>query len=145
MIESCNSREPRTATSSLRSRSGPDASRPGARRRCDDAAREAVMSATIEREQAGVELAHFIRQQAGEQNSITALAEGIPQIVWTARPDGWIEFCNRRCLEYLGVALEQIRGWDWQSVIHPADVPVSLERWRHALASGNVFEVEYRI
>ena len=103
------------------------------------------MSATIEREQAVGELAHFIRQQAGEQNSITALAEAIPQIVWTARPDGWVEFCNQRCLEYLGMALEQIRGWDWQSVIHPADVPVSLERWRHALTSGDVFEIEYRI
>jgi PAS domain-containing protein len=43
------------------------------------------------------------------------------------------------------MALEQIRGWDWQSVIHPADAPVVLDRWRHALASGDVFEVEYRI
>src|SRR5712672_2093320 len=79
-----HSREPRGTSSSPRSRPGTDASPPRARRRCDDAGREAVMSATIEREQAVGELARFLRQQAGEgeQDPVTALAEAIPQIVW---------------------------------------------------------------
>ena len=35
------------------------------------------------------------------------LAESIPQIIWTARPDGWLDYYNRRWYEYTGMTAEQ--------------------------------------
>jgi len=42
--------------------------------------------------------------------------------VWSTRPDGSVDFVNRRWLESTGLAMEDALGWDWGSVIHPDDL-----------------------
>ena len=81
--------------------------------------------------------------QAGEQ-LYRVLAEAIPQIVWTSRPDGWIDYYNQRWFEYTGMTLEQTQGWGWQPVVHPDDLLNSVERWRASVQTGATYEVEYR-
>ncbi|MDP8911588.1 MAG: PAS domain S-box protein [Actinomycetota bacterium] len=72
------------------------------------------------------------------------LADAMPQIVWTSRPDGSVEYFNRQWFELTGMTLEQTQGWGWQPVLHPDDLGQTLARWRQSLATGEVYENETR-
>ena len=72
------------------------------------------------------------------------LAEAIPQIVWTAEPDGYLDYYNQRWYDYTGLTLEETRGWGWKPVIHPDDLDRCVERWTNAVMTGDHYEVEYR-
>jgi diguanylate cyclase (GGDEF)-like protein/PAS domain S-box-containing protein len=73
------------------------------------------------------------------------LADAIPMIIWTARADGSIDFCNHRWNDYSGVDSRQSLADGWQSVLHPEDAPANAEKWRQAVASGQPYETEYRL
>ena len=73
-----------------------------------------------------------------------ALADSMPQIVWTARPDGYFDYYNRRWFEYTGMTMEQTEGWGWQPVLHPEDVELCLRTWSNAVVTGRGYEIEYR-
>jgi PAS domain S-box-containing protein len=47
------------------------------------------------------------------------LAHSVPQLVWMADDTGALLWFNRRCFEYTGLTLEELRGWEWQRVVHP--------------------------
>jgi PAS domain S-box-containing protein len=81
--------------------------------------------------------------EASEQH-YRALADAMPQVVWTARADGYIDYYNRRWYEYTGLTFEQTRGWGWQPVLHPDDVERALRSWATAVADGDVYQIEYR-
>jgi PAS domain S-box-containing protein len=82
--------------------------------------------------------------RASEQRFRT-LAESIPQLVWTARPDGHIEWYNRRWYEYTGTTPEEVEGWGWERVHDPAVLPQVLERWKRSLATGEPFNMVFPI
>ena len=75
-----------------------------------------------------------------------ALGDAMPQLVWTAHPDGELEYLNRRWIEYTGVTLSLLRerGPD-VGVVHPDDLAETWERWKTALASATPYEMEYRL
>ena len=62
--------------------------------------------------------------------------DAIPGLVWSALPDGYVDFLNQRWLEYTGLAFAQATGWGWQAAICPEDLPGLVARWRDILASG---------
>ncbi len=82
-------------------------------------------------------------REAQEQQRL--LTEAIPQQVWTARPDGGLDFVNGRVVEYFGRSREENIGSGWLGVVHPDDVATAVERWTGALASGQPYEVEFRL
>jgi len=74
------------------------------------------------------------------------LAESIPQQVWTATPNGDLDFVNQRVLEYFGVGRHaDLLGQAWISYVHPDDAERSRERWRQSLRTGDPYEVEFRL
>jgi len=73
------------------------------------------------------------------------IAETIPQIVWSARPDGSDEFHNGRASEYSGLDRSQLAGSGWQAIVHPEDLAACLEAWDKAVAAGQPFSFEYRL
>jgi PAS domain S-box-containing protein len=73
------------------------------------------------------------------------LSEAIPQQVWTARPDGSLDYVNQRVVEYFGLPSEKLIGQQWQEVIHPDDLPECLERWATARETHQPYEVEFRL
>jgi PAS domain S-box-containing protein len=74
------------------------------------------------------------------------LAESIPQQVWTALPNGDLDFVNRRVLDYFGAARQsELLGSAWLAAVHPDDARRSQERWRHSLRTGDPYEVEFRL
>lgn len=74
-----------------------------------------------------------------------ALAESIPQQVWTSNSTGLFEFANNRVLEYFGVSKAELLRSGWTQFVHPDDLPRSLEAWNRALDTGALFEIEFRL
>lgn len=73
------------------------------------------------------------------------LSEALPQQLWTALPDGRLDFVNRRVLDYFGRGMQQMLADGWQDVVHPDDLATCLQRWTHSLATGEPYEVEFRL
>jgi PAS domain S-box-containing protein len=73
------------------------------------------------------------------------LADAIPQIVWTAEPDGTIDFFNNRWFEYTGLTVEQTLHGGWSLLIHPDDREKYMKEWRRALEEGDTYETEFRL
>jgi PAS domain S-box-containing protein len=71
------------------------------------------------------------------------MLDGIPQLAWTAEPDGYIFWFNQRWYDYTGTTAEQTKGWDWQGVHDPEILPKVLDRWKAAIADGTPFEMEF--
>ncbi len=63
--------------------------------------------------------------------------DSVPQIVWTAGPDGTIDYFNRRFHEYTGMTVEDARNGGWLTAIHPDDQTRSAERMREAIETGD--------
>ncbi len=73
------------------------------------------------------------------------LAEAIPVQIWTAQPNGALDYVSQRVADYFGTTVEQVLGEGWQNVIHPEDLPSVVERWTGSLATGTPYEVEFRL
>ncbi|MGA3091014.1 MAG: PAS domain-containing protein [Terriglobales bacterium] len=73
------------------------------------------------------------------------LLEALPRLVWTASPDGEVEFLNQRWRQYTGLGLEEASGCRWQAAIHPEDLPTLVERWRFIRTSGSGGDMEARL
>ena len=73
------------------------------------------------------------------------LANAIPVHVWTATPDGALDYVSDRTAASLGRPAEQIVGEGWLDVLHPDDVAPTTERWLRSLRTGESYEVEFRL
>ena len=103
------------------------------------------------RKRAEEERAQLIREQAARaaaeasEGHYRSLAEAIPQIVWTARADGQVDYHNQRFFDYTGLSEAESLGRDaWRPILHPEDGETCRARWNQSLATGEVFEVESR-
>ena len=99
----------------------------------------AIIRDITERKKADAEKA--LRQT---EQSFHALTEAIPQMVWTAAPDGALTYYNQRWHDYTGMSFEQTRGWGWKPVLHPDDLSRTLDRWTEAVRTGGNYQIEYR-
>lgn len=71
------------------------------------------------------------------------LADFVPQIVWTARPDGTVDYYNKKWYEITG-ARETTGEQSWVGILHPEDVGPSLTAWYRSVEKGIPYEAEYR-
>lgn len=74
-----------------------------------------------------------------------ALTEAIPQMVWTARKDGAMEYFTQQWLDYTGLSLAESQGDGWQRAVHPHDLPDLAQGWGAVLDVGVEFEIECRL
>ncbi|HEY3322251.1 MAG TPA: PAS domain S-box protein [Planctomycetota bacterium] len=72
------------------------------------------------------------------------LADSMPQIVWTARPDGFTDYFNSKWYESVRAEPGQLGLEAWQRFTHPDDLPRALERHRQSLQTGQPAEFECR-
>lgn len=68
----------------------------------------------------------------------------IPGLVWSARPDGYVEYHNQRWIDYTGLTMEEANGWGWRVAIHPEDLPGLQAHWHSLLTAGQAGEGEAR-
>ncbi len=90
------------------------------------------------------DLKNAFRAVEEERERFRFMAESMPQKIWTARPDGNVDYFNRQWADFTGMALEEMREVQWRQFVHPDDLEVSLTQWRASLASGEPYHVEHR-
>lgn len=73
------------------------------------------------------------------------LADSMPQIVWTATPEGSIDYFNKKWNEFTGDEKEEILQDSWRNMIHPDDLPGFVRRLRQSLRTGKALQVEFRL
>jgi formate hydrogenlyase transcriptional activator len=84
-------------------------------------------------------------RQESDSVDVQVLVDSIPALIHTAKPDGYLDYFNKPWLEYLGVTLDKVTGWNWTAFVHPEDVEGIVAKWRACLATGEIFEYETRV
>ena len=54
------------------------------------------------------------------------ILDALPAMVWTALPDGRLEFVNHRWSDYTGQRLDESDSWAWQAAVHSDDLPLGI-------------------
>ncbi|MDF1504744.1 ATP-binding protein [Roseisolibacter sp. H3M3-2] len=89
---------------------------------------------------------------AGPGADFRAMAELMPQLVWSTTPDGYHDYFNARWYAYTGMPRpddpggehETGQGWNWKEFLHPDDYDRAQAVWAHSLQTGESYEIEYR-
>jgi len=72
------------------------------------------------------------------------IADAMPQKVWTADAAGRMDYFNKTWLDYTGLPFEELKDTGWEKVIHPDDAEKNRLQWKHAVETGEDFELEDR-
>jgi PAS domain S-box-containing protein len=98
-----------------------------------------------ERTWSAVERLRAEAQSRAREVQFRQLAEAMPNHVWTSKPDGLLDWFNRRVYEFSGAKTGELDGQGWASIVHPDDVAAAAERWGVALERGESYETEFRL
>jgi two-component system sensor histidine kinase/response regulator len=73
------------------------------------------------------------------------LAEALPQLVWTAAPDGACDYFSMQWTQHTGVPEDRLLGWQWMETLHPDDREPTRRFWLDSVAGRSPYDVEYRV
>jgi len=73
------------------------------------------------------------------------LADLVPQIIWTGRPDGYIDYYNKRWYEYTGFDENEFGDSSWVPILHPDDAPIVTKHWYQSVQTGTSYQLEFRL
>lgn len=76
--------------------------------------------------------------------SFRQLADSMPTIVWTARPDGYRDYYNQRWYELTGLSADSDVNQSWEEILHPDDQEACGDAWERAIKTGQPYRMEYR-
>ena len=79
------------------------------------------------------------------ESGLRLIVNNTPALIYSARPDGHIDFFNQQWMELLGLPFEEISGWAWTKLVHPDDREEFLSKRRSAVKSGESFMSECRV
>ncbi|KAI9648014.1 hypothetical protein NHQ30_002642 [Ciborinia camelliae] len=82
-------------------------------------------------------------KEADEQRFRT-ICDSMPQLIWTASPEGMCDWFSQRWYDYTGLTEEESIGEGWKLPFHPEDMEETKKRWHHSLESGGSYTTEYR-
>jgi len=83
--------------------------------------------------------------RVADEISFQQLADAMPQMVWSTRPDGAHDYYNAQWYAFTGVPEGSTDGEGWNGMFHPDDQERAWARWRHSLTTGDLYEIEYRL
>jgi PAS domain S-box-containing protein len=84
-------------------------------------------------------------QLAESEMRFRTLADTMPQMVWSTLPDGHVDYYNARWYEFTGVPEGSTDGDAWGPVVHPDDQARTIQLWQHSVATGEPYQIEYRL
>lgn len=84
-------------------------------------------------------------QDSGITPLFHELANAMPQLIWVGVPDGSVIYINDKVNDFHGAVQKPDGSWDWQNMLHPDDLNLTLTIWEEARRTGSVFEVEHRL
>jgi PAS domain S-box-containing protein len=104
---------------------------------------EAAMARDVaERSWAAVERALAEQSLRASEDHYRHAVELNPQVSWTALPDGQLNRVSRRWSDWTGTAGT---GESWAGGLHPDDVQLTFDVWRHSVATGEPYDIEHRV
>jgi len=74
-----------------------------------------------------------------------SLTEALPQLVWSALPDGACDYFSAQWTNYTGVKESDLLGWRWMEALHPDDREPTRQFWMESVAGRRPYDVEYRV
>src|SRR6185312_7072553 len=72
------------------------------------------------------------------------LADSMPQMVWTAQADVYVDYYNERWYEFTGFTRDAPYDASWERILHPEDCDRTRETWHAAVSSGEPYNIEHR-
>ncbi|WP_165390776.1 ATP-binding protein [Pseudoduganella lutea] len=91
------------------------------------------------------ERARSMEALAASEAKFRSITNAMPQMVWSTTADGWHDYYNQQWYEYTGVPSGSTDGAGWNGMFHPDDRERAWDAWRHSLATGDVYEIQYRL
>jgi PAS domain S-box-containing protein len=88
------------------------------------------------------ELADALRRGEAE---VRFLADSIPELIWTATAEGFIDYYNRYTADYSGLHKDELGPTGWVGLLHPSEQAEAARRWVQSIASGTLYEGEFRM
>lgn len=80
------------------------------------------------------------------EGRLRGLTQAVPNQIWTAGPDGALDWFNDRVYAYAGSEPGMLDGPSaWGDLVHPEDLPDAANAWASCLAGSEVYETEFRI
>ena len=110
-----------------------------------EASNEELIASNEELQATSEELLEQTTLAEEARREATALAETMPQLVWSTNAAGDSEYFNGRWLAYTGADSATPAGGDWRRALHPGDTREVDEKWHRSFRSGDSFEVECRL
>ena len=84
--------------------------------------------------------------ESDEIERLRAIVETLPGMVWTALPDGRIDWLGEHWYGYTGMArLRRPDAHAWLDRLHPDDAARARAAWQRAMATGQAYAAEYRL
>lgn len=87
----------------------------------------------------------LLEQVEASETRFRFMLNAIPQQVWTASPDGALDYVNQVVCDDFGYTTKEIVGHGWQVFIHPDDLQNCLNKWVSSLETGTEYTVEFRL
>ncbi|MDQ3683941.1 MAG: PAS domain-containing protein, partial [Bacteroidota bacterium] len=88
-------------------------------------------------------LQRFTKENEESKEQFRQLADFMPQMVWTSRPDGFLDYYNKQWYDYTGFK-ENFGDQSWVPILHPDDVKLCMDTWYSAVNMGTPYHIEYR-
>jgi len=85
-----------------------------------------------------------ITQQREAEQRFRDLADAMPQLVWTANPNGEVDYYNQRHTDLEGIK-KLGKKYTWAPVLHPDDLALTLKAWRKAVETKSIYQIEHRV
>ncbi|WP_321817598.1 PAS domain-containing protein [Paraburkholderia sp. J69-2] len=73
------------------------------------------------------------------------MLDGLLTIAWSARPDGSVDFVNRKWVDYTGLGIDTSSGGQWQDAVSQDDLTPLLEGFGAIRVSGQGGEIQARL
>lgn len=79
------------------------------------------------------------------ERQLRAIADLVPDLLWSNDADGRMLWVNRRWVEYSGLSADALRADQAGDLVHPDDRARVMSAWNHAIATGEHFASEHRL
>lgn len=91
------------------------------------------------------EKVHARKHIQESETEFRALAEVMPQIIFTANPNGEIIYFNERWEDYTGATAQESLGKNWHLFHHPDDIKAINKSWKESIQNGTPYQIEFRL
>lgn len=92
-----------------------------------------------------IERNRITRELHESEAKFRTITNAMPQLVWTARADGFVDYHNEQLFDFAGVPRGTTSGDAWANLVHPDDQKQAFEAWSHSVAAGTPYEATYRM